>query len=478
MNILSNIEPKEVFCYFEEICSIPHGSGNVTQISNYLVSFAKEHNLKFIQDEKENVIIFKDGTKGYENSKPVIIQGHMDMVCEKAPDCTKDMSKEGLDLCVDGDTIFAKGTTLGGDDGIAVAFILAILSSNTIAHPPIEAVITTDEETGMFGAEALDTSVLSSKCLLNIDSEIEGIFTVSCAGGCVAECTLPIDREDTNGECVEISIGGLLGGHSGIEIDKGRANANEILARVIYHISLTEDIRIIRINGGLKHNAIPNKSNAAIICKDKEKIKDICSKYLFNLKKEYAVTDKDIDILVTDTEYKKPLSEKSTKKLIALLSAMPNGIQNMSFDIEGLVQTSLNLGIIKLDDENFNATYCIRSSVDSQKAMLKEKLKTIFSYLGGKVEISGDYPGWEYKADSKLRDTITEVFTEQYGHKPKIEAIHAGLECGLFAGKIEGLDCISIGPDLTDIHTFNEKMHIESVQRTWNLVLETLKRLK
>lgn len=478
MSVLSNLEPKEVFNYFEQICRIPHGSGNVKQISNYLANFAKEHNLKYIQDEMQNLIIFKDGTRGYENSMPVIIQGHMDMVCEKSPECTKDMTKEGLELCVDGDTVYAKGTTLGGDDGIAVAFILAILASDTIEHPPIEALITTDEETGMFGAQALDTSVLSAKRMLNIDSEVEGVFTVSCAGGCVAECKLPIEREDFSGECVTVTVYGLRGGHSGVEIDKGRANADEFLARALSHIAFSEDIRIADICGGLKHNAIPNEASVVIVCKDKAKIKDSISELACNLKKEYAVTDKDIDIRVDDAQYIKPLNEKSTKALIALLSSLPNGIQNMSFDIEGLVQTSLNLGVINIKDDAFRAELSLRSSIESQKIMLQEKLKTILSYFGGSVEIMGDYPSWEYMSDSPLRDTMTEVFTEQYGHKPKIEAIHAGLECGLFSGKIKGLDCISIGPDLTNIHTFNEKMHIKSVQRTWKLVIETLKRLK
>ena len=478
MRVLSNIQPEKVFYYFEKICNIPHGSGNLELISNYLVDFAKEHNLKYRKDKKQNVVIFKDGTKGYKNSKAVILQGHMDMVCEKAPDCTKDMQKEGLDLCTENGTIFAKGTTLGGDDGIAVAYILAILSSNNIEHPPIEAIFTTDEETGMFGATFLDTSDLKAKTLLNIDSEVEGVFTVGCAGGVEAKCTLPIKREDYNGAPLKITVSGLLGGHSGVEIDKGRANANMILSRILNEISLEQDIRISELFGGLKVNAIPNNSTAVILCKNAEKINTICEELDRALSSEYDKTDNGITISVLPCEYKKPLDEKSTQAVISLLSTLPNGIIDMSFDIDGLVETSLNLGIMNTDENTFVAKYNIRSNVESKKNMLVQRISAIVKYFDGKFETYGDYPSWEFFENSKLLNIMSDVYCEQYGNAPKIETIHAGLECGIFAGKIKGLDCVSIGPDITDIHTYNERLHIKSVERTWELILETLKRLK
>lgn len=478
MRVLSNIQPEKVFYYFEEICNIPHGSGNLLQISNYLVDFAKEHKLKYRKDEKQNVVIFKKGTKGYENSEAVILQGHMDMVCEKSPDCTKDMLKEGLDLCTENGTIFAKGTTLGGDDGIAVAYILAILSSSDIEHPPIEAIFTTDEETGMFGATFLDTSDLKAKTLLNIDSEVEGVFTVGCAGGVEAECTLPIEREDFDGNPLKITVSGLLGGHSGIEINKGRANANMILSRILNEISFEQDIRISELFGGLKVNAIPNNSTAVIFCKNAEKINALCEELDRVLSNEYDKTDNGITISVMPCEYKKPLDEKSTQALLSLLSALPNGIIDMSFDIDGLVETSLNLGIMNTDENTFVAKYNIRSNVESKKNMLVQRLSQILKYFGGKFRTYGDYPSWEFSENSKLLNIMSDVYFEQYGNVPKIETIHAGLECGIFAGKIKGLDCVSIGPDITDIHTYNEKLHIKSVERTWELILETLKRLK
>ncbi|MBQ0098136.1 MAG: aminoacyl-histidine dipeptidase [Oscillospiraceae bacterium] len=478
MRVLSNIQPEKVFYYFEEICNIPHGSGNLLQISNYLVDFAKEHNLKYRKDKKQNVVIFKDGTKGYENSEAVILQGHMDMVCEKAPGCTKDMQKEGLDLCTENGTIFAKGTTLGGDDGIAVAYILAILSSNDIEHPPIEAIFTTDEETGMFGATFLDTSDLKAKTLLNIDSEVEGVFTVGCAGGVEAKCTLPIKREDYNGTPLKITVSGLLGGHSGVEIDKGRANANMVLSRILNKISLEQDIRISELFGGLKVNAIPNNSTAVILCKNAEKINTICEELDRALSSEYDKTDNGITISVLPCEYEKPFDEKSTQAVISLLSALPNGIIDMSFDIDGLVETSLNLGIMSTDENTFVTKYNIRSNVESKKNMLVQRISAIMKYFDGKFETYGDYPSWEFSENSKLLNIMSDVYSEQYGNAPKIETIHAGLECGIFAGKIKGLDCVSIGPDITDIHTYNEKLHIKSVGRTWELILETLKRLK
>ncbi len=477
MGILKQLEPKGVFHYFEELCEIPHGSGNTKEISDYCVAFAKEHNLQYMQDEWNNIIITKEATNGYENSEPIILQGHLDMVCEKTNACMKDMSKEGLDLYIEGDFVSAKDTTLGGDDGIAVAMALAILADDSIPHPKLEVIFTVDEEVGMIGASKLDTSSITARKMINMDSEDEGIFTVSCAGGNLTTCQLPIKRETVNGETYKIIIAGLTGGHSGAEIDKGRANSNILLGRILYRINSVSPIRIISVQGGLKDNAIANKSTSSFVTNDYVRIEPVLQRIFADIKKEYLTTDPNMDIsIVKDVQDMPPMDAESTDKTIAMLTCLPNGIQAMSVDILGLVQTSLNLGILKTDSDGVEASFCVRSSVESQKQMLVDRLDCLMDQLGGSVAVAGDYPGWEYNKNSTLRQLMMDVFKEQYGYEPKVEAIHAGVECGLFAGKLEGLDCVSIGPDLKEIHTYREKMSISSVQRVWEFVLEVLKR--
>lgn len=478
MSVLGHLEPKSVFSFFEEMCAIPHGSGNTKEVSDWLVSFARERGLEHYQDELNNVIIIKEASPGYETSPAVIIQGHTDMVCEKAPGCTKDMAKEGLDLAVEGDTILARDTTLGGDDGIAVAMALAVLDADDLPHPRVEAVFTVDEEVGMGGAMGLDVSPLRGRTMLNIDSEVEGVFTVSCAGGNMSRCALPVARAPFDGAAVKVIIRGLQGGHSGIEIHKGRANANMLLGRLLWAVRKETSLRIVSVEGGLKDNAIPVEACAVLVVENGDAAKDICRRMEATFRNEYCVTDAGITVAVADCEDGLPMDEASTDKVICMLTCLPNGIQTMSADIEGLVQTSLNLGILGSDEASVWASFCVRSSVATQKQMLVERLRCLMGQLGGSVDVSGDYPGWEYRQESPLRDLMTRVFTEQYGYEPKIEAIHAGVECGLFAGKLPGLDCVSFGPDLTEIHTFRERMHIASVQRTWKLLTEVLRRLK
>ncbi len=479
MAVLENIEPKSVFAFFEELCQVPHGSGNTKEISDLLMNFAKERGLEAYQDSLNNVIIIKEATPGYENAEPVMLQGHMDMVCEKAPDCRKDMQKEGLDLVVEGDTIYAKGTTLGGDDGIGVAIALALLDAKDIPHPRLEVVITVDEEIGMLGAIGMsDLSMLKSKKMINLDSEQEGVFTVSCAGGNVTKCTLPVTREEYDGEAITITVGGLKGGHSGVEIDKGLGNAVKLLARVLYGISVDTQMRIISVEGGKKDNAIPRKAKAVILVKSMEKADKICRRIEEELKNEYKTTDPEVYVLAEKGGEGIPLDEDSTKRVTAFLNSAPNGIQAMSADIDRLVQTSLNVGILTTNRDKVSAAFCVRSSVDSQKYELTHRLKCLSEALGGKAEASGDYSGWEYLKESPLRELMREVFIKQYGYEPKIEAIHAGVECGIFSGKIPGLDCISIGPDLTEIHTSRERLHIASVKRLWDMILEVLKLIK
>ncbi len=479
MPILEKLQPQAVFAHFEQLCAIPHGSGNTKAISDYLVRFAAARGLRHIQDAHNNVIIFCPGTPGYETAAPVILQGHMDMVCETAPDCAKDMTSEGLDLFVDGDTIGARGTTLGGDDGIAVAMALAILDADDIPHPPLEVVLTVDEETGMLGADALDASVLQGRTMLNLDSEDEGILTVSCAGGNVSVCTLPVTRAAFPGTALTVTVGGLLGGHSGAEIDKGRGNANQLLGRVLYAVGARTALRVICVDGGLKDNAIPRESRAVITIADPDAAQAAIVDMDAALRHEYAAADPDVFVRAEPAHPQMPpMNAASTQRAVCMLCCLPNGIQAMSQDIPGLVQTSLNLGILTTSEQYVQASFCVRSSVATQKEMLVARLRCLMAQLGGSVDVSGDYPAWEYRKDSPLRERMINVFREQYGHDPKVEAIHAGVECGLFAGKLPGLDCVSFGPDLTEIHTCRERMHITSVQRVWRYTLEVLRRCK
>lgn len=479
MAVLENLEPKRVFGFFEQMCAIPHGSGNTKAISDWLKAFADARGLEVHQDSMGNVIIIKEASAGYEQAEPVIFQGHMDMVCEKAPGCTKDMETEGLDLATDGDTVYAEGTTLGGDDGIAVAMALAILDDPEIRHPRFEAVFTVDEEIGMLGAVDIDVSQLKGRRMLNLDSENEGVFTVSCAGGNISRCVLPLTRAPFDGTVLRLTVGGLQGGHSGVEIDKGRGNSNMLMGRVLCAVSKVTDMRLICVDGGLKDNAIAQETVAVISAADVNAVKTVCAQMQDALKNEYRSTDAGVFTDVGETEADLlPMDAASTHNTVCLLACAPNGIQAMSHEIDGLVQTSLNLGVLKTEEQQLSASFCVRSSVETQKQMLVDRLTCLMSALGGSVEVSGDYPGWEFQKDSALRDLMAEVYTEQYGQSPRIEAIHAGVECGMFAGKLPGLDCVSFGPDLTEIHTFRERMHIASVQRTWKLVVEVLRRMK
>ena len=478
MPILDHLEPRAVFSYFELLCAIPHGSGSTKEISDYLVRFAAAHHLRCIQDAHNNVVIFAPGTPGYEAAAPVILQGHMDMVCETAPDCTKDMAREGLDLFVDGDTIGARGTTLGGDDGIAVAMALAILDADDIPHPPLEVVITVDEETGMLGAAALDASVLKGRTMLNLDSEDEGVLTVSCAGGNVSVCTLPVTRTPFSGAALTVTVGGLLGGHSGAEIDKGRGNANLLMGRVLYAISERTPLRLVSVAGGLKDNAIPREAEAVVRTGDAAALRRAVEALAAALRAEYHVADGHITVTVTETDDGlTPMDAASTERAITLLLCAPNGVVEMSMDVPDLVQTSLNLGRLTSDEASLRASFMIRSSINSQKNAVASRLARLAEALGGQTELDSDYSAWPYRPESPLRDRVAEVFYEQYGEKPRIAALHAGLECGILSGKLPELDCISLGPDLTDIHTPRERLHIASTERTWRLLLGTLKRL-
>ena len=474
-----NLEPQTVFGFFEQMSEIPHGSGNIKAISDWCVNFAKQRDLTYVQDELGNVIIFKDGTPGYEQAEPMILQGHLDMVCEAVPGSTKDMEKEGLTLVVDGDELHADGTTLGGDDGIAVAMALAVLDAHDLPHPPIEAVFTVDEEIGLLGASAIDVSPLKGRRMINIDSEEEGIFTVSCAGGNRTTYTLPLARAPYEGTTLRLTLGGLLGGHSGGEIHKGLGNSNMLMGRVLYALSQKADLRLATVAGGTKDNAIPLHTVAVLATQDPAAVRIAVAELQTTLQNEYRKVDPGLFLHCEDEAAgAQPMDKASTEKAICLLTCMPNGLQTMSADIDGLVQTSLNLGILTTEQGTLSASFSVRSSVESQKQMMVDRIRCLMAQLGGSISIHGDYPGWEYLANSPLRDLMVEVYRDQYGKDPKVEAIHAGLECGLFAGKLPGFDSVSIGPDMSGIHTSRERLSIPSTQRTWKLLCEVLRRAK
>ena len=479
MRALEQLEPQRVFRFFEELCAIPHGSGNCRAVSDWCVAFARERGLEHYQDRAGNVILIQEATPGYEAAEPVILQGHLDMVCAQDPDCPKDMAKEGLNLTVEGGFVRARGTTLGGDDGIAVAMAMAILDDPSIPHPRLEVVLTTEEEIGMLGAQALDVSPLRGRKLLNLDSEEEGVFTVSCAGGSMVRCTLPVARTSYHGTALSVTVRGLAGGHSGTEIHKGRANANVVLGRVLQAMGEETDLRLVTAAGGGKDNAIPVEASARVVVADEAAARRAAERMSAALAREYAAADPGLRLEAAACPAQEtPMDKASTERSVCMLTCLPNGIQAMSMEIPGLVQTSLNLGVLSTEDGGLTATFCVRSSLGSQKEMLHRRLRTLMAQLGGTVSISGDYPAWEYRQNSPLRELMTEVFREQYGREPRIEAIHAGVECGILAGKLPGLDCVSIGPDLLEIHTPRERMDIASVQRVWRFVLEVLKRSK
>ncbi len=483
MAALSALKPEKVFYYFEKLCSVPHGSGNTKQISNLCAGFARELGLRYRQDEVNNLVIWKAGSRGYENAAPIILQGHIDMVCAKTEDCAKDMARDGLDVRTDGEWVWADKTSLGGDNGIAVAMILAILSDDTLAHPPIEAVFTVDEEVGMDGAFALDCSDLKGRALLNLDSEEEGVFTVSCAGGVRLDCALDMAQEPLPAGMsgYRVTIAGLKGGHSGMNINDGRGNANCLMARTLY--SAMERFRSLRVSelaGGQFDNVICLRNDAliALDSADAAAFEAFIKEFDATLKNEYAGCDDGISLTCEKAEVSSAVSTVSTTLLLHVLLALPQGVQAMSVDFPGLVQTSLNLGVMHTDEDGVKFTFSVRSSIASQKEMLVQRVRSIVEFAGGTVSERSSYPGWQYDRHSALRARVQEVYHDLTGCEGRIEATHGGLECGLFIEKIPGLDALSMGPELHDVHSVNERLNVASTARVYALVCEILKRSK
>ena len=482
MSVLSGLKPEKMFYYFQAISDIPRESGNMKEIADYCEKFAEDRKLEHYRDGMHNIIIVKEATSGYENSPAIILQGHLDMVCEKVSGCNHDFTKDKLKLVLEGDKLSAEGTTLGGDNGIAIAMILALLDSDDIEHPRIEAVFTVDEETGLYGAEAIDVSMLKAKKFINLDSEDEGIVTVSCAGGVTAEIEIPMTREKVKGQKAKLEIKGLVGGHSGIEINRGRANANILMGRVLYSLSIPYKFNILSLAGGNKDNVITKEATAELVLKDGDfdNIAKLLDEVAADIKNEYSTVEKAMSITLEKLEGGEfeALDAKSTKNATDVLLNIPNGIISMSRDIEDLVETSLNLGVVLLKEDKLIMVSGLRSAIESAKWALADRVTAFVNLFGGSVARVGNFPGWAYKKDSALRETVIDVYKKQYGKEPIIEAIHAGLECGMFTEKIEDLDCVSIGPDLRNVHTPEEYMSISSAQRTWDFLLGILKASK
>lgn len=481
MRILENLEPQDVFYYFEEICKIPHGSGNTGQISDYLKAFADEHGLYCRQDELNNIIMIKEASKGYEDHEPVLLQGHMDMVAVKDADCTIDMTKDGLQLEILGDRLTAKGTSLGGDDGIAVAFGLALLAGEEYRHPRIELILTVDEEVGMEGATGLTVDDLTAKRMINLDQEEEKMFIVGCAGGARIDIRKKTETEQVKGVLCKLKISGLQGGHSGQEINKERGNAICLMGRLLAALQEKTPVYLKEVSGGTADNAIPNEVCAEIVVTEwTEDVAAFMEEQFCGIKAEFAGKEDGLKCELqvgAEDALIEVCNRKDSEQWIHLLNVIPHGVIANSVKMKGLVETSLNPGILNVSAVEGMVSTSVRSSNAAAKEALINQLKSLAALCDATVGIRGDYPGWDYDPDSPLREKMVTIYEEMYGVKPQIEAIHAGLECGIFQSKIPGLDCVSIGPDMQDIHTTRETLSIPSVQRVWKFLLKVLESL-
>ena len=483
MSKFSSLEPKRVFEIFEEICAIPHGSGNTDAISAYIAGFAERLSLSCIRDEDNNVFIKAPASRGFEGSAPVLLQGHMDMVCEKNSQSRHDFKKDPLDIDFMDDDIFARGTTLGADDGIAVAYILALLESDH-PHPPLECLFTTDEEVGMEGVKAFDFSKVSARRVINLDSEDEGVIYVSCAGGMRSKLTVPVKRYENSGVHINIIISGLNGGHSGDMIDRYNANAIIVMGRLLHFLSKQHKFHIISLQGGLMDNAIPREANCHILISRSNSgdLEKLIAEFEKTIKNEFSANEKNLMIYCENMgeSTEQVLKPRLQERVIFLLNTVPDGVQNMCVDEKqkGLVKTSLNFGIMRLKEEKFELEAALRSSVSSEKYALSDKLRYLVESIGGSYGEYGDYPAWEFNETSPLLNTLTSVYEKLYKKEPVVKGIHAGLECGVIYHNLKPVDIVSFGPEITGAHTPKEKLSISSAQRTWELLLSLLEELK
>lgn len=479
---ITDYEPAKLFHYFEEISAIPRGSGNEKGISDYLVAFAKDRDLWVYQDDVYNVIIKKPASAGAEDKPAVMLQGHIDMVCDKLGSVEHDFEKDGIDLVVKDGILTANGTTLGADNGIAVALMLTVLDDDALAHPALECVFTTDEESGLVGAETLDKSQIDARIMINLDSEEEGVATVSCAGGVVVTYTRPITREHKSGSTLTLEISGLLGGHSGADIHLERGNGNLIMARIVERLMAAGEPALVSFNGGTKDNAINRECKAVLVYKDHaaaeagaelaRSIADAVSAELEPYDPGFTCT-----LAVADDAEVEAINEDTALAFVRTLRLAPNGVMRRNLAAGGAVDVSSNIGVVATSDDEATILLSPRSSITSLQDEFKDRLQTLADVLGFDAKFEYEYPGWSYAEHSPVRDVFLESYRTLFGTELRIESIHAGLECGLFAEALDGLDAIAVGPTLKDVHTPDESMELASSERFYTLLVDVLKRL-
>ena len=478
---ITGYKPEKLFHFFEDISAIPRGSANEKAISDYLVAFAEERNLWYHRDALFNVIIKKPASAGAKEKPAVMLQGHTDMVCEKLAGVAHDFTTDPLDLIIKDGVLSANGTTLGGDNGAAVACMLAILNDDTLTHPALECVFTTQEEIGLNGAEALDKSLLSARTMINLDSEDEGVATVSCAGGLRFALTRPITRSKKEGMLLHLEATGLLGGHSGTDINKEHQNANLLMARMINHLFHNTDALLVDFNGGTKDNAIPRETSATLFYSDEAAAKNAENLALAlsaDFSSEICPYEPAFQFLVsTENETADVISAEDGKAFITAMCLAPNGVQFRNMNLDGFTVTSLNLGIAATDETSASLVFAPRSSVATLMSALKEKLCLLAETFGFEVSMHGEYPGWSFAEVSPIRDVFVQSYKELFHDDLKIEAIHAGLECGLFSDAIPGLDAIAVGPTIRGCHTPDEHLPLDSFERFYELLTDVLKKL-
>jgi dipeptidase D len=479
---LLKLEPQKVWKYFKEILEIPRPSKKEKKVIKYLKDFGKSHGLETLMDDVNNVLIRKPATPGMENRKTVILQSHIDMVCEKNSDVDHDFENDPIEAYIENGWVKAKGTTLGADDGIGVAAALAILDADDIEHGPLEALFTVDEETGLSGAFGLKPGFLKGKILLNLDSEDEGQLFIGCAGGQDTQAWLPYDKEPTpeGHKAFNVKIFGLTGGHSGDDINKNRGNANKILNRFLWENLKGLDIKLHLFDGGNLRNAIAREAFATILIpegKEKE-LQNQVSRFLSTMKAEFHKTEPNLNFTVEETEMPEYIvDEESTFELLNAVYACPHGVIAMSQDIEDFVETSTNLASVKFQDDEILITTSQRSSVESRKQDVTNMVVSVFNLAGGRTETGDGYPGWTPNPDSEIVEITSKLYTKLFNEQPEVLAIHAGLECGLIGDKYPGMDMISYGPTIKGAHSPDERLEIESVQKFWYLTLEILKNI-
>ena len=480
MTSILDLEPKIVWKHFDEIRKIPRCSKHEEKIREYIVNFAKQHGLEYQVDKAGNVVVRKPASSGMENKPMVVLQAHMDMVCEKNKDVDHDFSKDPIKVKIEGEWVTAEGTTLGADDGIGVATALAILEDKNLKHPPIEALFTVDEETGLTGAFALEKDFLKGRTMINLDSEEFGIIYVGCAGGGDSTIKLAVKKEKVPDgmKVMHVFVKGLKGGHSGCDIHEQRGNAIKILARILWKVKKEIEIRIIDISGGDKHNAIPREAEATVAVENAERFKEIVNSEAKDILEEIKPVDPDMKVEISEAKGEEGLDKESSYKVIDLLYALPHGVLAMSYDIPDLVETSTNLAKVRLEGDKVTVVMSSRSSTKTELQATRDRIRAIAELAGAEVEEGSTYPGWKPNLDSKILKIAKEVFKEMFGKEPEIKAIHAGLETGVIGEKFPGMDMISIGPDVRNPHTPDEKVHIGSVEKFYRYVAKILEKVE